>query len=304
LIIVFIFGFLFLAMAIVLALRAVALPRVRMSDQMRQIRSYGFNTEIVAPAAPDPFTIGLRRVAERVGAFMRANAPSLKPVRRSQLASAGFGNLSADVFHGYRTLFALAFPGIVFLAGVASGKFSFLTFALIVVGLAAAWVLPAAAVRRRGQARLDRIDRALPELVDVLTATIEAGLGFGASLQLVAQRFDGPLGEELRFTLQEQTMGLSTERALANLLERCETPSMRAFVRAVQQGETLGVSIGQMMRSLAAETRKRRRQAAREQVLKAPTKMLFPLIFLIFPALLIVLLYPAASEVITQLGGT
>ena len=98
-------------------------------------------------------------------------------------------------------------------------------------------------------------------------------------------------------------MGLSTERALTNLLERCETPSMRAFVRAVQQGETLGVSIGQMMRSLASETRKRRRQAAREQVLKAPTKMLFPLIFLIFPALLIVLLYPAASEVITQLGG-
>jgi tight adherence protein C len=101
-------------------------------------------------------------------------------------------------------------------------------------------------------------------------------------------------------TLREQNMGLSTERALANLLERCETPSVRAFVRAVSQGEALGVSIGAMLRNLAAETRKRRRQTANEKVQKAPVKMLFPLVFMVFPALLIVLLYPAVHQ---QLGG-
>jgi tight adherence protein C len=84
---------------------------------------------------------------------------------------------------------------------------------------------------------------------------------------------------------------------------RCDTPSMRAFVRAISQGEALGVSIGAMMRNLAAETRKRRRQAANEKVQKAPVKMLFPLVFMIFPALLIVLLYPAINQVLVQLGS-
>src|SRR6185437_2620075 len=136
----------------------------------------------------------------------------------------------------------------------------------------------------RAQRRMDQVDRDLPELIDLLTATIEAGLGFAGSLQLVAERFDGPLGQELRLTLREQNMGLSTENALNHMLERCDTPSVRAFVRAVSQGDALGVSIGAMLRNLAAETRKRRRQHANEQVQKAPVKMLFPLVFMVFPA--------------------
>ena len=150
---------------------------------------------------------------------------------------------------------------------------------------------------------MEQIDRALPELVDVLTATMEAGLGFAGSLQMVAQRFGGPLGQELRLTLQEQRMGLSTERALSHLLERCDTPSVRAFVRTVLQGDSLGVSIAAMLRNLATEVRKRRRQSAHERIQKAPVKMLFPLVFLLLPALLIVLLYPAASQLLNQLGG-
>jgi tight adherence protein C len=150
---------------------------------------------------------------------------------------------------------------------------------------------------------MDEVDRRLPELVDVLIATVEAGLGFAGSLQLVASRFDGPLGQELRLMLREQSMGLSTEQALSNLLARCDTPSVHAFARAVTQGEALGVSIGQMLRNLASEVRKRRRQALRERIMKAPVKMLFPLIFLIFPALFMVLLYPAAYNILHALGA-
>jgi tight adherence protein C len=98
-------------------------------------------------------------------------------------------------------------------------------------------------------------------------------------------------------------MGLSAERALSNLLERCDTPSMRAFVRAVLQGESLGVSIASMMRNLATEARKRRRQNAHAKIQRAPVKMLFPLVFLIFPALMIVLLYPAVTQLLHELGG-
>ena len=97
-------------------------------------------------------------------------------------------------------------------------------------------------------------------------------------------------------------MGLSTSEALRNMLDRCDTPSMRSFVRAVIQGETLGVSIGQIMRNLAVETRKRRRAAAEERAQKAPIKMLFPLIFLIFPAMFIILLGPALFAITKALG--
>ena len=93
-------------------------------------------------------------------------------------------------------------------------------------------------------------------------------------------------------------MGLSANEALANMLGRADTPAMRSFVRSILQGETLGVSIGKIMRDLAVEMRKRRRQVAEERVQKAPTKMLFPLVFLIFPAMFVVILGPAGIEIL------
>ena len=132
---------------------------------------------------------------------------------------------------------------------------------------------------------------------------VEAGLGFSGSMRIAGGGCDGPLGDELRLTLQEQSMGLSTKEALTNMLERCETPSMRSFVRSILQGETLGVSIGAILRNLAIEMRKRRRQLAEERAQKAPIKMLFPLVFLIFPPIFIVLLYPAISSLTQSLGS-
>ena len=98
-------------------------------------------------------------------------------------------------------------------------------------------------------------------------------------------------------------MGLSVEESLRNMLARCETPSMRSFVRSVLQGETLGVSIGQILRSLADEMRKRRKAMAEEKAQRAPIKILFPLIFLIFPAMFIVLLGPAIFSMGDAFGG-
>jgi tight adherence protein C len=98
-------------------------------------------------------------------------------------------------------------------------------------------------------------------------------------------------------------MGLSTNEALRNALQRADTPAMRSFVRAIIQGETLGVSIGEIMRTLAVEMRKRRRASAEERAQKAPIKILFPLIFLIFPAMFVILLGPAAFQFIEAFGG-
>ena len=98
-------------------------------------------------------------------------------------------------------------------------------------------------------------------------------------------------------------MGLSTSEALSNMLNRCETPSMRSFVRSVLQGETLGVSIGQIMRNLAREMRVRRRQRAEEKAQKAPVKMLFPLVFFIFPPMFVVILFPALYRFMASFGS-
>src|SRR6266511_3826898 len=130
-------------------------------------------------------------------------------------------------------------------------------------------------------------------LLSVAGATpVEAGVGFTAALQITARRVEGPLGEELRVALSEQNMGLTIQEALANMLGRANSPALRVFVQAILQGETLGVSIGKILRDLAVDMRKRRRQSAEERAQKAPTKIIFPLVLLILPALFIVCVGP------------
>jgi tight adherence protein C len=296
----FLIGLLLVATSAGLLTRAIRFPRLRISSQIRQIETYGFHTGEQLPAGARSLVSRLNHVAEAVGQRVRGTGP-FAPIEPRMLRTAGMYEISPEAFHGYRVLGAVGLPALLVLAFAVSGaKASTLMLPVAFGGMA--WLAPQIVVQRRGQRRMDKIDRALPELVDVLIATVEAGLGFAGSLQLVADRFDGPLGQELRLTLQEQSMGLSTERALENMIERCDTPSLRSFARAVIQGESLGVSIGTMLRNLAVETRKRRRQAAREQIMKAPVKLLFPLVFLIFPALLVVLLYPAAVNLLQALG--
>jgi tight adherence protein C len=306
-ILIFLIGVLLVAVAAALVARALAMPRVRMQTQLDDIDAYGFE----AGAGQAASTIGVRRpplgdrlnrFAERIGRSVRGSGWRA-PVQSSSLRAAGVYTLSAEAFNGYRVIASILLPSSLFLLAVVSGSLgALIVFAIVLAGVLS-WFGPVSLVRARARRRMDDVDRALPELIDVLSATLEAGLGFASSLQTVASRFSGALGEELRLTLQEQRMGLSTETALSHMRERCDTPSMRAFVRAVLQGESLGVSIATMLRGVAAETRKRRRQSALERIQKAPVKLLFPLVFLIFPSVLIVLLYPAVSEVLRQLGG-
>jgi tight adherence protein C len=133
----------------------------------------------------------------------------------------------------------------------------------------------------------------MPDLVDTLVATVEAGIAFSASLQIASRRFRGALGEELRLTMQEHSMGLSLQDSLTHMVERQDSPSMRTFVRSLVQGEQLGISVGQTLRNLSHDMRMRRRQLAEEKAHQAPVKMVFPLVLFIFPALLTVILGPA-----------
>jgi tight adherence protein C len=281
------------------------MPRLRITSQLRQIEAYGFHSsDRRGPEAGRPsLLVRLQPLAERIGRRLSREG-LLAPVESRVLSSAGIYHISAEAFHGYRVIAAAGVAALLLLVSAAGGTISAQQVLLGALGGLIVWTLLPVIVRTRAQRRMDQLDRALPELIDLLIATVEAGLGFAGSLRIVASRFDGPLGQELRLMLREQSLGLSTEESLANLLERCETQSLRAFVRAVSQAESLGVSIGAMLRNLASETRTRRRQAAREKIMKVPVKMLFPLVFFIFPSMLIVLLYPAISTTIHTLTGS
>jgi tight adherence protein C len=223
---------------------------------------------------------------------------------RRQLLAAGMYDVEPATIVGYRILALAALVVVWFWISIAQG----FAPALIVLGTVAfgaiGWMLPVTYLSRRARQRTDRIERELPELIDLLVVTLEAGLSFLASLHMAADRLRGPLGEELRLALHEQRLGLNANDALNGMLRRAETPALRTFVRSVVQGETLGVSTGHIMRNLAVEMRKTRKARAEERAQKAPIKMLFPLIFLIFPAMFIVLLGPAVYALGKIFGST
>ncbi len=289
--------------AVALALRAVAMPRIAAAGRIGQIQAYGFAGN--ASQEPEAERSALvDRAAAVIGRAIAARTRRFKEAEiRRELMTAGLYTTAPLTFLGYRALASFVAGGAMLwmtTAGESSGV-------MVLAGSAAfgtaGWTIPMTVVRRRGARRLQEVETDLPELIDLLVVTVEAGLGFNRSLQVASRGFHGPLMDELRLTLQEQRMGLSTSASLTNMLARCETPSMRSFVRSILHGETLGVSMGTIMRNLAAETRKRRRQNAEERAHKAPIKMLFPLILLMFPSLFIVLLFPALYTFVQTFGG-
>lgn len=281
-----------------------ARPKEQSSGVPKRLQTYGFTRR----AEDDGTGAGVREklddVATKMGAVFatRSSGRGTERIRRDLIA-AGMYHTTVGKFFGYRILCAIGVPLLwiwfAVTAGVAPPLAVLSTILIAVMG----WVMPATVVRQRAQQRLDEIDYQLPELIDLLVVTVEAGLGFVGSLQMAAGRITGSLGAELRLTLQEQSMGLSIQEALMNMLARCDTPAMRSFVRSIVQGETLGVSIGQIMRDLAQEMRRRRRAVAQEKAQKAPIKILFPLVFLIFPSMFVVLLGPAVFLFIRSFGG-
>jgi tight adherence protein C len=297
-------GVLLIGACVALVGHAVALPRLRAIQRVGEIGAYGFSAEApVADESRGALTGAVNGFAGRLGAAVAGRMGGLSEADlRRELVAAGLYDVSPVTVIGYRVLATVGLPALFLYA--AAGRMGPATLVLGTgVMVALGWIAPLTILRRRARTRLARIDHELPELVDLLVVTVEAGMGFAGALQIAAQRVTGPLGDELRLALQEQSLGLSTEEALGNLVERADTEAMRSFVRSIRQGEALGVSVGQIMRNLAIEMRKRRRAAAEDKAQGAPIKILFPLVFLILPAILVVLLLPALMSFIAAFGG-
>ncbi|HVL05348.1 MAG TPA: type II secretion system F family protein [Acidimicrobiales bacterium] len=160
-------------------------------------------------------------------------------------------------------------------------------------------VAPDALLQRRIRRRQAAFRAALPDFLDLLTISVEAGLGFEQAVDRIARGTEGVLAEEFRRVLGETVAGSSRAVAMRSMAERVDLPEMRAFVLAVVQADGFGISIGDVLRSQSEEMRVRWRQVAQERAQKAPVKILVPLVFCIFPATFVVILGPAAVKVAT-----
>ena len=292
---VFLFGYAALVVA-----RVAAAPKARSAARLAQIDAYGYDGAIAGMPAPER-----RSLVDAVGALLAGRMPRAEvATTRSRLLGAGMYDTSVERFLGYRALSFVLIPLLMAYVGLAGRLAPALLILFVGLGAFTGWAVPQAYLARRARLRLDKIDHAMPELVDLLVVGVESGVGFAGAMRLAAERIGGPLGSELALILREQSLGSTLSDALRHMLDRCETPATRSFVRTIVQGERLGVSIGQMLRSLADEMRKRRKARAEELANKAPIKILFPLVFLILPALFLVLLAPAAITLVKQFGGS
>ena len=156
---------------------------------------------------------------------------------------------------------------------------------------------PDYALTFKARSRRERIRSELPDALDLLAVSVEAGLGFDGALAKLNEHMDGPLAEEFGLTLSEMRIGESRQEALKRLAERVDAPELSAFTRAIIQADQLGTTLGRILRVQAADTRLRRQAAAEEKAMKAPIKMLFPTVLFIFPAMFLVILGPAILNI-------
>lgn len=196
----------------------------------------------------------------------------------------------------------LVLGGLALLGTIAvtAGSFSASTLGLSLAAGVIVYTLPDAILYGRGRERQKLIRKELPDVLDQLTISVEAGLGFDSALTRVSGG-QGPLAEELRRTLNEVTVGVSRAEALRHLVDRTDVQELRHFVLALTQAEQYGLPIARVLRIQAVELRVKRRQRAEEEALKIPVKIVFPLVFCIFPALFVVLLGPAMIRVMRTL---
>lgn len=217
----------------------------------------------------------------------------------SRLAAAGgFFKMQAEQFLIFvmglavvMTSFAYLLTGIIPSLQAKSGIFIVAVFAFSII-------FPFLRLRQKAVERHNTIQRSLPEVLDLLTISVEAGLGFDGALDKVVEKMRGPLVDEFSRALQEVRMGVPRKQALYAMGERCGVDDLSIFISSLVQSEQLGVSISHVMRIQSEGMRQKRKQRAREKAMKAPVKMLLPLVLLVFPAIFVVLLGPAMIKII------
>lgn len=218
-----------------------------------------------------------------------------------KLMAAGMRNTSPNGFIASQGIFALiaGFFGLVLFGAAKPAMAPIFGLGMGVLG----FMGPSFVLNARVRSRSAAVAAELPDALDLLSVSVEAGLGFDGAVQKLTEHMDGPLIEEFELALGEMRIGESRVEALKKMSERSASPEMASFVRAIIQADQLGISLGRILRIQAGDTRLKRQLLAEEKAMKAPIKMLFPTVLFIFPSMFVVLLGPALMSVMKVLGG-
>ena len=291
-----------LAVAVYLVGEAATLPSRQRVSSVRRAANYG-RISLASDAVPRFRERVVSPLVQRMAAtVLRLNPKTTVETTAARLLSAGLANrVSPSAFLAAKGAAALAGAIFGFALGSTGGAVG--GFLLALAGTGAGFIAPEVLVSTRIRSRREAVKSDLPDTLDLLAVSVEAGLGFDGAIAKVTEHMDGALAEELALVLGEMRVGESRSEALKKLAERVPAPEVAAFVRSIIQADQLGISLGRILRVQAADSRLRRQAAAEEKAMKAPIKMLFPTVLFIFPAMFLVVLGPAVLSIEKALGG-
>jgi tight adherence protein C len=287
------FAVLCLAAAVYLIGEVATLPSRQREQSIKRASHYGF-VRVASPLdakkfrerAVEPMRESVARWVLKVNPRTNMEAISLK------LLGAGLGRkMTPTSFLAAKGVLAVfgAVVGMIVGSMAGSGTGMLLTVALAAAGFFA----PDYFVTLKARGRRERIKADLPDALDLLAVSVEAGMGFDGAIAKITEHMDGPLADEFSLTLGEMRIGESRQDALKRMSDRVDAPELSSFTRAIIQADQLGTSLGRILRVQAADSRLRRQAAAEEKAMKAPIKMLFPTVLFIFPSIFLVILGPA-----------
>jgi tight adherence protein C len=274
-------------------------PERAVSKRLEGLTAYEAGEAAAAHQQLRPFS---ERVLSPGGARMRQAVTSMTPgasrdrIRQRLLVAGNPRGMDVGRFLGLKVLSAVGVTALVLAVAVITRASALAWLAVILICVASYWLpdfwLSAVVAKRQKEIRT-----ALPDMLDMLTISVEAGLGFDQAIAKIVRMTHGPLAREFARMLQEIQAGTDRSSALKRLTQRNEVPELNTFVTAIVQAEQLGIPIANVLRIQAKEMRLIRRQRAEEQGLKTPVKIVFPLILCILPATLIVIVGPAAVNI-------
>jgi tight adherence protein C len=295
-----ILAFLCLAGSFVLLGKLVTQPQRDRQASLRRAKAYSDtgdtgDRETFVERFGARYGDGLARLARRLDPRATEERAAVK------LVSSGLAHrFSPTGFLALKVVLAAAGAVLGSLLGLLLGGAGWAIIAGVGAG-ALGFFVPDLVARSRTSRRRDEIQRSLPDALDILAVSVEAGLGFDAGLAKLGEHMDGPLVEEFNLVLSELRIGEARSTALRKMADRVDVPEVTLVVNALLQADQMGSPLGNMLRIQAQESRHRRQVAAEETAMKAPVKMLFPTVLFIFPAMFVVILGPAVIQIMDEL---
>ena len=289
-----------IAVVVLIVFVYLSMPRAKAPSVESRLASFANRTSLEELELQQPFADRvLKPLMNGMIRFLGRLTPATAMERtRRNLALAGNpNNMQVADFLGMRTLAGAGLGVLMLLLGIFALKVDLLRLlALVGVSAGLGYMAPVYWLGSRIRTRQKAVLKELPDAIDLMSVSVEAGLGFDQAMQRVAEKWNNALSLELQRTLSEIRVGKSRRESLRELSNRCGVPELTTFVASIIQADQLGVSMSKVLRIQADQMRMKRRQRAEEQAQRSPVLIMFPLVFLIFPAMYIVILGPSVPR--------